>query len=320
MSYRFSYEEMQRIFENVSPVNATVHVNHEGCPSGVDNKRRLYVTKTEDGSGFLFFCHHCDGRGMLRNKRYTSASSGVPGYTSSVIIKDGLTESADVVPLDMVASMWRVAVLPVKPALYKVVENLEILHQLSDVWDRLESRDFYNLRVQTWLEFYSKSGRQLKIPHLRYYLPTLDERGEVTGLWVRNHKDCKHKVIVYGNAKASLYDIEEKSKTVILVEDPISAIKLNCLNIPAYSLGGLTISIDDVLKLRMLYNNFVVWMDNDGPAFKALPTIVRVIQMAGVEDVSTITTAPEPKKCSAARIAEELALRGYGVDMTAICA
>lgn len=40
-----------------------IHVNHEGCPSGKDNKRRLYIKKT--ATSLLAYCHHCNKSGFV---------------------------------------------------------------------------------------------------------------------------------------------------------------------------------------------------------------------------------------------------------------
>lgn len=36
----------------------TIHINHANCPAGYDRKRRLYITRKEDGQ-VVAYCHHC---------------------------------------------------------------------------------------------------------------------------------------------------------------------------------------------------------------------------------------------------------------------
>jgi hypothetical protein len=43
------------------------HVNHDGCPAGIDTKMRLYIKRLHDGM-ILGYCHHC---GMSGNTRST---------------------------------------------------------------------------------------------------------------------------------------------------------------------------------------------------------------------------------------------------------
>ncbi len=41
----------------------TVRVNHDPCPAGTDTKRRLYVTRKEDGN-VIAYCHNCSCSGF----------------------------------------------------------------------------------------------------------------------------------------------------------------------------------------------------------------------------------------------------------------
>lgn len=52
-----------------------VHVNHEGCPAGIDNKRRLYVKRSEDGT-VVAYCHHCNQSGSSSDSVRTGSTSG----------------------------------------------------------------------------------------------------------------------------------------------------------------------------------------------------------------------------------------------------
>ena len=50
-----------------------VHVNHEGCPAGVDTKRRLYVKRETNGK-VIAYCHHCNGAGFAADTIRTSST------------------------------------------------------------------------------------------------------------------------------------------------------------------------------------------------------------------------------------------------------
>jgi Toprim-like len=52
------------LFHLGQPLSDTqqIHVNHEGCPAGLDRKRRLYVKKV--GDTILGYCHHCNSSGI----------------------------------------------------------------------------------------------------------------------------------------------------------------------------------------------------------------------------------------------------------------
>lgn len=40
-----------------------IHINHEGCPSGEDTRKRLYIKRTT--RGILAYCHHCSDHGFV---------------------------------------------------------------------------------------------------------------------------------------------------------------------------------------------------------------------------------------------------------------
>ena len=48
-------------------LGAQVHVNHEGCPEGLDRKKRLYIKRLPDNS-VLAYCHHCGSSGYYADK------------------------------------------------------------------------------------------------------------------------------------------------------------------------------------------------------------------------------------------------------------
>lgn len=56
-----------------SNMDEQIHVNHEGCPSGEDKKKRLYIKKTV--RGFLAYCHHCNEKGFASLSGEHSISS-----------------------------------------------------------------------------------------------------------------------------------------------------------------------------------------------------------------------------------------------------
>jgi hypothetical protein len=45
-----------------SNMGEQVHINHVGCPSGEDKKKRLYIKRTD--KGIVAYCHHCNESGF----------------------------------------------------------------------------------------------------------------------------------------------------------------------------------------------------------------------------------------------------------------
>lgn len=323
--YSFSRQQLDRMYAQVSlglvasgaPLNATVHVNHQDCPAGVDTKRRLYATPTEDGSGVLFYCHHCQGKGIYRIVKYTSHFSD--GRVDKTLVqptgrttfydksKSGVTladlvswyETGHYTPLTMYA-----------PADIKEgYDNSATILSLAEVWKTLTKRDCYGIKIKENDMYIDRDGKPVTGDYYyRIMLPVIQD-GSVTGLWIRNHPFSKNKVAVFGSAKKILFDTDEKERVLVIVEDPISAIKLDCLGVPAYSLGGLDMTAGEVIKLRALYDRIVVWLDNDTASDNVIDVIVRTLQLAGVTKVQRIESLPEPKKCSVAVIQQELRSR-----------
>lgn len=44
----------------------TVHINHANCPAGEDRKKRLYITRCQNGT-VVAYCHHCTLRGSAKS-------------------------------------------------------------------------------------------------------------------------------------------------------------------------------------------------------------------------------------------------------------
>jgi hypothetical protein len=50
--------EIKHLYGGLNP-GATTHVNHDNCPAGVDTRRRLYITKSDDNQKLKLYCHNC---------------------------------------------------------------------------------------------------------------------------------------------------------------------------------------------------------------------------------------------------------------------
>ena len=53
-----------------SNIGEQVHINHTGCEAGVDNKRRLYIKRTD--KGLVAYCHHCSDKGYAKDENRLS--------------------------------------------------------------------------------------------------------------------------------------------------------------------------------------------------------------------------------------------------------
>jgi len=85
-----------------SVMGQQVHVNHVGCPSGEDTKRRLYIKRTH--KGVVAYCHHCAEAGF--------ASDGISGdrmatwLTEEKVLDTVKTPTPKLGPLSSAAKTW----------------------------------------------------------------------------------------------------------------------------------------------------------------------------------------------------------------------
>lgn len=55
-----------QVLKDNAPSHGRVRINHDGCPAGIDRKKRLEIKRCNDGS-ILGYCHHCGSAGYVRN-------------------------------------------------------------------------------------------------------------------------------------------------------------------------------------------------------------------------------------------------------------
>jgi len=81
-----------------SVVGQQVHINHTECEAGVDNKRRLYIKRTD--RGLVAYCHHCNQSGFASdddsrlstwiNKPVASVTSSTKPVIASLAVEGKL--------------------------------------------------------------------------------------------------------------------------------------------------------------------------------------------------------------------------------------
>jgi hypothetical protein len=267
----FTEEEMEDIVrvaeENLFGGPGQTNVNHAKCSAGEDTKKRLYVRITEDNSKILAFCHHCNRRGMKRK----SLLYRIPSENAVVAVWDdnkGLEVS------NLQKMKWATALeafLNAKPITKKLIADwagLEFVfplkffgHQHGEGhWDELEKRDYYGMRLTPTaviIPRYGSTGllgldqRDLAASSPSLLLPRKWKR---TLALANDGEEVAGRLIVYNT---------NNSKTGCIVEDPISAMRLDLLGIAGIALTGSSLNTDDAFKLSLLYDRFVVWLDND---------------------------------------------------------
>lgn len=111
------------------------------------------------------------------------------------------------------------------------------------------------------------------------------------------------KVFTRGNIAKSMITLEKiQSDTVVIVEDPVSAIKVNRYK-NTCPLFGSNLSIHKAIYLSRAFDNLIIWLDRD-----KLFASVKMLETYGnlFKSCSIISTELDPKECSDEEIKKEL--------------
>ena len=211
----------------------TVRVNHEGCPAGVDTKRRLYVTL---GGGVtdvprdmvLAYCHNCStgGRSSLGTRRST-ASRSVPKNLASEVVE-----------------------LP-KGTTF-------LAHEFSpDALRWLRSYDLVPDKGEVWVG-YDRGTESL-------VFPCWSERG-VEAYQTRSFRSGWDgpKYLTRRRYDADIPQPVSEGEVLVLTEDTLSAVKVSKVpGLAGCPLWTAPKGLGKLLTLSKFYKDIVVWYDND---------------------------------------------------------
>lgn len=242
-----------------------VHINHDGCPAGTDTKRRLYIKNT--GTAILAYCHHCNEHRVLKsvNTRQTLGEikrALVAEHTKSPVNKQ------IVLPFDAESdtAKWPVAARR-HLAKYNVLGTSTLLYNTA----------------------YSESLGRLLFP--------IYEAGELVFVAQRAVAgECPTPtpkwLMMQGSVKPlGLYmppaGHPVRSDTVVVVEDPISAIKVaaNC-DTPTLCLFGTALNDRQFEYLTTKPLRIQLFLDGDEAGIKAAIDIAQRLEPALSSGVS----------------------------------
>lgn len=127
-------------------------------------------------------------------------------------------------------------------------------------------------KVLDWLGKYKLSKEQIEKLHPLYsedkevlIFPFIDSRGELIAWQGRyfGNKEKYPKYLTYGAKDfLCLFRSKHDNKTVSVVEDVISAVKLSTFN-DSLALLGSHLSLKTALRLSRSYENIIIWLDAD---------------------------------------------------------
>jgi len=274
-SLRFSIKEMKSLLDEVGELleNQTVSIHH--CKSG-HNNNRLYITNR--GEVTLFYCHHCHKKGALSNSRarykkhiLTTVGEGKCYHHSrmyTTLPSDGITD-----PLK-----W-----PTTALKWAIKGRLSVTN-MQDMGMVYSPR---TKRVHVPITFKGKYvgnlARRVEEDNTAKYLANCDNIEEFNYvLWSNN-----------------------PNKTVVLVEDVLSAYRLHLLGFNSCALMGTHIKPSLLNHISQHCNDFIIWLDNDNPEVKLAQAKLRE-QLSLFGNTRLIKTDKDPKEMKDNEILEML--------------
>ncbi len=216
-------------FLHQAPDSGTVRVNHDQCPAGQDTRRRLYVTRKEDGN-VIAYCHNCSNSGFhgsgSRFRRHPVDVSLVEVEEKELVMPEYMRSEQKDWPKEM--AVW----------LIKCGIPFTIAQEYGICYD---------------------SERH------RVVIPKLNKDGALVQYQSRRLVDDGSPKYLTNKLKHEhIHDpIGPGERTCIIVEDMISAIRLVLLGYDAVPLFTDTMSSETMLTLVGRYDKIYVWLDND---------------------------------------------------------
>lgn len=229
--------------------------NHTDCSAGADTKQRLYVKAVD--TGWIAYCHHCGNHGFLRTTKYRIHTKGLDYPTESVrehIAKD--------IPRKYIDG------LITKPAEFPAAQLLWLYSYGFD------NTDVYSNHIGV------ASDGSIVIKHEDYTF-------ENTAVYVRRKYSDDFskgpKAILYKEKSGRFvwYNAALTSPTecVVLVEDPISAMKIRKIGANVISLMGTHLTDDHKMFLTMgSFEHIMIMLDPDVAGKRAALKIKKQLQ------------------------------------------
>ena len=245
---------------------AQVHVNHEGCPEGLDRKKRLYIKRLPDAS-VLAYCHHCGLSGYYKDRvtnihRVMKRPLEESQSAKNLLLPKDVINDATQWPIDARGWLLKYGITD------KEIKDYGIVHSPS--LDRLLFPIYMDGNYVGWQgRSFAKDGDVPK------YLTTVDADNP--------------------SGNCGVYKHGLDSSTAVLVEDIISAIKVS-RTADAIALLGSHPTPEVINWIANRYKNIYIWLDNDKPEVikqqNKLSSLLKVLVSGRVE---IILTKKDPK-------------------------
>lgn len=286
MKIRFDTDTFNWIREwGMSAVpGATFRQNHCGCPAGLDVKRRLYLKLTEDGTMALAKCHHCGASAGIRVRAFKTTK-----YTTIAepdTHRGALFNSAESL-LKSCTHISKIPVVELPPALARWADFPNVCGEYIEFVNHESCRVYRSPSKETFLiAVVNDAGIPVRIDARSYKLVVGGEKNKWTRYIADDTDSREVSTIVYNM---------HNSNTAVLCEDQLSAMKLSWSGFAGVALSGVNLSDDTLFKVSMLYDNIVVWLDNDSKLVRDKATMMHA-RLQAVSDRAAFVGASEEAK------------------------
>lgn len=251
-----------------SHLGEQIHINHEGCPAGVDTKFRLYIKKDE--KGLLAYCHHCGDKGFIHKKDLNELPYRweVRGLRYRAITKP----VPDMCGLSIEGKAWL--------SKYNCDWNPDYFRGI--VGD--DSKVSLILRNQNW----DVVGHQIRnlIPNsVPKYITHINDT-------VKGHTAWFH---------------VPNNKTLVITEDYLSSYRIH-RDVPNHSAMALLKTNLSDYALRQIeeigFNNIYIWLDPDNAGVRGRKNTLRKLAfyLPRTTKLSLLVLDKEPKQCSVSEL------------------
>lgn len=254
-------------------VGKQIHVNHDGCPSGTDTKKRLYI-KRATANSYIYYCHHCQDSGVKYIAYNDHQYARINGYDLSTADNDIPFISAQLLKKDL-----------------SPITSFEIVSYLKG----------YGISDDDLVHYQMKQFRDVAL-----YLPnTIDSddeyaTGQLRYFGAKNYARYK---TLKNTPPTNLFTDDKCDDRLFIVEDSISAYRVfrdSSYTSAALSIQGTGISDAKIEAIRSVedgYKRIIVWLDDDGAGKKAsLELLKKLKPLLKVANVSNVTGMfKEPK-------------------------
>ncbi|CAB4240671.1 Archaeal primase DnaG/twinkle, TOPRIM domain [uncultured Caudovirales phage] len=243
-----------------------VHINHTGCSSGVDKKKRLYIKRTP--KGIVAYCHHCAEAGF--------ASDGISGDRMAT----WLTEKT--------APIVKSTTVPMTGPLSVQAETWLLSHYCSTGYF-----GFSGVRAK-----HNQIALTLRNPEtdvigyqVRNLLPG------ATPKYITSY-------IYSGNKGDSAWFHYGLNKTLVITEDYLSAYRVSQDthgSVSSLALLRTTITDRTLLQIYELgFKNVVIWLDPDEAGIKGATKAQKELThfLSTETSIKVINIGKEPKECT----------------------